>query len=126
MPDKPKPPLAQRLRDALAVFRQIPGTLELLWKADARGAIVMLGLTVVLASMPVAIAWVGKLIIDAVVTASRTGLDADRAHVGTFVALELGLVAAQTALTRVAWLQRELTGAKLGFDINVKILEKAL
>ena len=119
-------PLLTRLRDALGVFRQIPGTFRLLWAADARGTILIALLTIVAAIVPVAIAWTGKLIIDAIVTASRTHLAADQKHVLMFVLLEFGLLAAQTLLGRTTSLLRELTGAKLGFDLNVKILEKAL
>lgn len=122
----PRAPLLQRLRDALGVFRQIPGTFRLLWQADARGTVVIGLLTLVSAAVPVGIAWTGKLIVDAVVASAKTGAAEEQHRVVMFVALEFGLLALQTALSRTTGLMRELTGAKLGLDLNVKILEKAL
>src|SRR5215469_10588217 len=65
--------LKARLKSAGSVFRQVPGTFRLVWQADRRSAIAMAALTLLSAALPAAIAYVGKLIVDAVVTAARTG-----------------------------------------------------
>jgi ATP-binding cassette subfamily B protein len=76
-------------------------------------------LTVISAVLPLGIAFVGKEIIDAVV-----------AHDGRrtleWVLAELGLVVASALALRSLGLMRQLLGARLGLDINVKILQKAL
>ncbi len=69
--------------------------------------------------MPLAIAYVGKSIVDAVVAH-------DGAATWRLVALELALVAAQSLVTRVNGFVRSQLGARLGIDVNVTILEKAL
>ena len=118
--------LRERLRGARAVFRQIPGTLRLVWEADRTGAVAVGLLTVVLALLPAGIAWIGKLIVDGVVHAARSGAEADRARVLWLVAAELGLMSAQMTATRLLSARRELLRGVLGNRINERILEKAL
>ena len=69
--------------------------------------------------MPLAIAYAGKRIIDAVVQHSEPLT----LH---WVALELLFVALSAATLRGQGLVRSLLGARLGTDVNVQILEKAL
>ena len=97
----------------------MPRTLGLVWRSSRAGTLALLALTLVSALFPLAIAYVGKAIVDAVVARS-----ADRAL--RLVLLELGLVAGQTAITRALGLVRGLLGARLSIDINVAILDKAL
>jgi ATP-binding cassette subfamily B protein/ATP-binding cassette subfamily C protein len=118
--------LGERLRGARTVFRQVPGTLRLVREADPRGAVTVAALTLVLALLPAAIAWVGKLIVDGVVLAARTGAPADRAEVVWLVAAELGLMSVQLAAVRLLGLRRELLRGALGNRVNERILEKAL
>jgi ATP-binding cassette subfamily B protein/ATP-binding cassette subfamily C protein len=118
--------LGERLRGARTVFRQVPGTLRLVREADPRGAVTVAALTLVLALLPAAIAWVGKLIVDGVVLAARTGAPADRAEVVWLVAAELGLMSVQLAAGRLLGLRRELLRGALGNRVNERILEKAL
>jgi ATP-binding cassette subfamily B protein/ATP-binding cassette subfamily C protein len=108
------------------VFRQVPGTVRLVWEADRRGAIAVAALTLVLALLPAGIAWVGKLIVDGVVLAARTGAETDRGRVGGLVLAELGLMAVQLTANRLLSLRRELLRGALGNAVNERILEKAL
>jgi ATP-binding cassette, subfamily B, bacterial len=71
------------------------------------------------AVMPLAVAYAGKRIIDAVVQHSRPLT----LH---WVGLELLFVALSAATQRGQGLVRSLLGARLGTDVNVQILEKAL
>jgi ATP-binding cassette, subfamily B, bacterial len=96
------------------------------WEADRRGAVVVAALTLVLALLPAGIAWVGKLIVDGVVLAARTGAEADRARVAWLVAGELGLMAIQLTAGRLLGLRREILRGALGNRVNERILEKAL
>ena len=70
--------------------------------------------------------WAGKLIVDGVVAAARSGLAADRERVLWLVAVEPALMAAQLAAGRLLALRRELLRAALGNVVNERILEKAL
>jgi ATP-binding cassette subfamily B protein len=78
----------------------------------------LVGLTLLSAALPPAIAWVGKLLVDAVVAR-----DPDAAV--RFVGIELGLVATLVLLSRGTQLLRQTLGARLGHTVNVMILEKA-
>jgi ATP-binding cassette subfamily B protein/ATP-binding cassette subfamily C protein len=104
----------------------VPGTLRLVWEADRGGAIEVAALTVVLALLPAGIAWVGKLIVDGVVLAARTGLAADRERVLVLVLIEAALMACQMGASRFLALRRELLRGALGNRVNERILEKAL
>ncbi|TMA24975.1 MAG: ABC transporter ATP-binding protein [Deltaproteobacteria bacterium] len=77
------------------------------------------------AALPAAMAWVGKLIVDAVVAAARSGDAAQRWHVLQLVGLEASLMAISTALSRGQSLLRDLMRASLGNHVNTLILEKA-
>jgi len=98
----------------------------MVWEADRRGALAIGALTLVAALLPAALAWVGKLIVDGVVTAARSGAPADRERVLALVLLELGLMAANLVVGRLLGLLRELLRTHLGNRINEAILEKAL
>jgi ATP-binding cassette subfamily B protein len=124
---RPTPPpatLRARLRELRSVFRQVPGTFALVWRSNRGGALALAALTSVAAVVPAGIAWVGKLIVDAVVAASRGGADPGR--VTALVLVELALMAASMATTRLLGLERELLRARLGNLVNERILEKAL
>jgi ATP-binding cassette subfamily B protein len=114
------PPLVSRLTSSLkGSFVHVPRTLALVWRSWPRGAILLALLTLVAAALPLGIAWVGKAIIDAIVAG-------DGARTLRWVLVELGLIAAQAVVQRGLGLLRQLLGARLGIDINVMILEKAL
>jgi ATP-binding cassette subfamily B protein/ATP-binding cassette subfamily C protein len=118
--------LRERVAGLRTVFREAPGALRLVWQADAPGAIAIGALTVGLALLPAGIAWVGKLIVDGVVAAARSGAAGDRAHVVVLVGVELLLMAVQLGASRLLALRRELLRAALGNTVNEQILEKAL
>ena len=108
------------------LLKQLPKTLRLVWQAD-RGSAVLLGMmTFVQALFPAALAYVGKLIIDAVVHAAKSHSEADQALVFKYVAWELGLAVATLAVGRLAGFTRELLRVNLGNLINEQILQKSL
>src|SRR5688572_4471336 len=102
MPPPPESrPLGARIKSALLMFRQVPPTFGLLREASPTGTIAIGILTAIGALLPAGIAWVGKLIVDGIVLAAKTGDPADRARVLQFVFLELGLMTATTVVTRM-------------------------
>lgn len=122
---EPAPPPAPKLT-ARELFAQLPRALRLLWAADGKGALALVALTAVQSTLPAALAWVGKLIIDALVLASKAPSEAARAQVLTYVTWELGLAVAALTLGRAQAFVREVIRVKLGNLINERILEKAL
>ncbi|MEZ4299628.1 MAG: ABC transporter ATP-binding protein/permease [Polyangiaceae bacterium] len=116
LPTPPPLPLGARLR---ASFAHVPRTVGLVWRASRKGTIALGFLTVAASLLPLAVAAVAKLIVDAVL-----------AHRGDlalrWIVLEAALVALQAGAMRGLGLVRSVLGARLGLDINVEILEKAL
>jgi ATP-binding cassette subfamily B protein len=123
------PPPAPGRRSFLGVFRYSRQALDLVW-TTSRGLTVALGaLTVLAGVLPAAMAYVGALIIDAVVAATQAWRDSGVAElraVFALVALEAGVVAALAFAQRGISLCQALLRAQLGQRVNVMILEKAL
>ncbi|HEX8951811.1 MAG TPA: hypothetical protein VF945_08185 [Polyangia bacterium] len=94
-------------------------TIKLVWKSSPLATSVLAALTLVSAVLPLGIAYAGKGIVDGVVATS--GHQTMR-----WVLVELGIVAGQALTQRALGFVRSLLGARLGVDINVAILEKAL
>ena len=108
------------LREAIThSFAHAPRTIRLVFQSSPRGMAALLSLTIASALVPLAIAYVGKRIIDAVVAH-------DRHDVIHWVAIELACVAVLAACSQGLSLARQIVGARLGLDINLSILEKAV
>ncbi|HEX3904314.1 MAG TPA: ABC transporter ATP-binding protein [Polyangia bacterium] len=126
-PPPPQVGLPERLR---ASARHSARALELVWRSAPAGVVALSVFTVVAAALPPFVAYVGKLIIDAVI-AARAALPGSarelaRAHAVHLVAVELAAVVAMAGAERVLGLVRQLVGLRLGIDLNVRILEKAM
>jgi ABC-type multidrug transport system fused ATPase/permease subunit len=119
-------PTAPGLAAKLGVFRYGGRAVGLVWQTSPRLTLALVALSGLAGVLPAAIAWVGKLIVDAVVLAARSGLAADREAAFGFVALELGLVVVLAAAQRGLSVCESLLRAQLGNRVNVMILEKAL
>ena len=113
----------------LDVFGYSRRALALVWTTNKTLCIALGLLTVAAGVLPAGIAYVGSLIVDAVIHAA----DLHR-HMGTtvlhdvvtWVALEALLVAATSMTQRGMSLAQSLLRAQLGQRVNVMILEKAL
>jgi ATP-binding cassette subfamily B protein len=118
--------LRERLRGSVSQSGQ---TLGLVWRSSPGGTVALGVLTVLAAALPPLVAYVGKLIIDAVIAAHAAAPGAARdaavARTVRFVLLELGAVGTIALLERSLGLVRQLVGSRLGIDVNVAILEKA-
>src|SRR5215469_12074369 len=112
------------LRGFFGVFRYSRRALELVWSTNRPLTVALALLTLLAGILPASVAYVGSLIVDAVVSAMRSGGSA--VHVVRLVALEGVLVAAIAAAQRGLSLCQSLLRAQLGQRVNVMILEKAL
>src|SRR5438045_5808658 len=121
----PPDSLRELTRLTLQYLRYLPRTFALVRESSRAFAVGLIALLLGQAALPAAMAWVGKLIVDAVVAAARSGGSAPRAHVLRLVALEAGLMAVSTAMSRGQALLRDLMRASLGNHVNTLILEKA-
>ncbi len=123
----PEPePAPSRVRQYLGVFRYSGRALELVW-TTSRALTIVIGLMTVLAGvLPAVTAYVGKLIVDAVLDANASQLRADLIQALWYVGLEALVIAAMAAVQRVLSVCESLLRALLGHRVNVLILEKAL
>ncbi len=109
-------------------YRNIPRVFSLVWRANWRATLVMAGITLVSGLIPVAQAWVGKLIVDAVVNSLKVGLDpmvALRVAL-PYVLLEFGLLLTSQVLSQGRSLAEHVLNARLSLHINTQIIQKAL
>ncbi|HEV8019050.1 MAG TPA: ABC transporter ATP-binding protein [Steroidobacteraceae bacterium] len=115
---------ALTLRGFFGVFRYSRRALELVWSTNRALTVALALLTLIAGVLPAGVAYIGSLIVDAVVAAMRAGGVAMR--VVELVALEGALVVAIAAAQRGLSLCQSLLRAQLGQRVNVMILEKAL
>jgi ATP-binding cassette, subfamily B, bacterial len=128
LPASPAPAVgfSARVRASVSESRR---TLGLVWRSSPGGTVALGVLTVVAAALPPLVAYLGKLIIDAVIAAHATtgpGHHAALVRTVRLVAFELAAVSGIALLERALGLVRQLVGSRLGIDVNVAILEKAL
>ncbi|MGH8224336.1 MAG: ABC transporter ATP-binding protein [Woeseiaceae bacterium] len=104
-------------------LRYAQRALKLVWLTSRRLTVGYGALTVLGGVVPAAIAWVGQLIVDAVVATLNSGAPFRPALI--FIAIEAVLVAVLAATQRGISLCQSLLRAQLGHRVNVMILEKA-
>ena len=114
------------LRETLGVYRYGGRAMRLVWDTSRGLALALTLLSLAAGLLPAAIAYVGKLIVDAVVHAIQSGSGANPDLALRWVAVELGLVIVLAALQRALDAVKSLLRAQLGHRVNVMILEKAL
>ncbi len=114
------------LKAWLGVFQYTGRAVELVWTTGRALTLVFLVLTLVGGLLPAAVAWLGKLIVDAVVAAGESGLVVDRDAALRFVLAEAVLVAALLGARQGISGCQSLLRALLGVRVNVMILDKAL
>ncbi|MGV3694769.1 MAG: ABC transporter ATP-binding protein [Paracoccus marcusii] len=117
-----------------AALKNIPPFLVMVWRASPALTLAMVALRLMRALMPVAMLWVGKLIIDQVVALSAAGgpdtlagwWESGLAHplIG-LVALELALAIAQDVLGRLVAYVDALLQEKLVIDISIRLMDHA-
>ncbi len=122
---EPNIPLRARTRQLLA---DLLATARLVWSASPRLFSLILVLSVVLALVPAATLWVGKLLLDDVARAITGGFatpaDAYRA-LARLLALQVGISIGASLVQTVYNTSRELLGDTLQNRISLRILHKA-
>ncbi|HZO20969.1 MAG TPA: ABC transporter ATP-binding protein [Steroidobacteraceae bacterium] len=132
MPSRPPHPALDRtagearsLQGFFGVFRYSRRAIELVWSTNFALTLALAALTLIAGVLPAAVAYIGSLIVDAVVAAMRAEATGAR-RVIELVVLEGVLVAGVAAAQRGLSLCQSLLRAQLGQRVNVMILEKAL
>ncbi len=111
--------LRKRLEGTRRSSQHAVRAIAMVWRASRALTTALAAMTLMAALVPPAVAWAGKRIVDAVV--ARSAHEALR-----WVLVELALVAGQTLASRGLSLVSQILGLRLGIDVNVAILEKAI
>jgi ATP-binding cassette subfamily B protein len=119
-PNKEKP----SWRERIATLRYVPPLLKLVWQTHRGYSAAMVVLRLLRAFVPVATLWVGKLIIDAVVAATREP-SVGFSYLWRLVALEAGIVLLGEALTRASALIESLLGDLFSNHTSIRLMEHA-
>jgi ABC-type multidrug transport system fused ATPase/permease subunit len=113
-------------RQSLTVFQYTTRAVQLVWTTDRVLTIGLAVLTVIVGLLPGAVAYLGKLIIDSVVTAQHSGLAADRWHTLEYVGLEALIIIVQSGCQQGILLCQSLLQILLGQQVGLLVLQKAL
>src|SRR5256714_6636785 len=114
--------------ERLAALRYVPPLLKLVYETQRGYTVAILALRSVRAFVPLAVLWVGKLIIDGVIAAMRAqaaGAAVNWWHLGELVGLELGIAVVGEALARLSSLLESLLGDLFGNRISVRLMQHA-
>ena len=123
---KDKPSLAEQL----GALRYLPPFFGLIYNIAPRLTVVNFGLRLVRAAIPLAVLYVGKLIIDEVVRLTQLGTavsweGGDFRVLLLYVGIELALALLQEAVTRGMTLGENLLGDLFANETSVRLIRKA-
>ncbi len=115
------------LRDRLEAMTNVPKFLKLVYKTNPWLTIANVFIRITLAFLPLAMLYVGKLIIDEVVVMLRTGNTSavTQAIIWKYVVIEFALVIMSTALTKIVNLIDTLLGELFTHSSSVKLMAHA-
>ncbi len=115
----------EKIQDAALNIRR---AFRLVWDAHKPSALAMLACTLIGALLPASQAWVGKLIVDAVVNAINQQTNASVALQAILPLLlaEFILVIVQTVNNQARTLAEHVLHARMNLAINTRIIRKAL
>ena len=122
--EEPRP----SLRERLSALRHLPPLFKMVYAVHRGYTVAIVGLRALRALVPLALLWVGKLIIDGVVAAIevyRTGGEVGWEHLAGLVVLELGIAVVGEGLARVSSLLESLLGDLFANEISERMLEHA-
>ena len=120
--------IRNNLRQSFAVFRYSGRAVNLVWTTNHTLTIILAILTLVAGLLPAAVAYIGKLIVDAVV-ATRNSTLQDNLNTSLplmYVGFEAVAVALLAGSQRGLSIAQSLLRVLLGQRVNVLIIEKAL
>ncbi len=114
------------LKEKFAALRNLPRFFALVWQTNRWYTIINAVLRIAKSAVPVAILYIGKLIIDQVVLSGKTlGSNADHSYLWQLVAAEFALAVVSDALSRAISLVDGLLGDLFSNHTSVKIMEHA-
>ena len=111
-------------RERLQALKHLPRLFRLVWSTEPRYVVTILVLRVMRAVVPLAVLWIGKLIVDEVV-ASVTQGDASWERLGLLLGAELVVAVLGEALSRASALYESLLGDLFANRTSVDLMQHA-
>ena len=124
-PDEGPPPTWS---ERLAALKHVPPLIRLVFQTHRGYTAAILVLRVIRSFIPVAVLWIGKLVIDGVIAgmaAAHAGRTPDWWHLATLVGLELGIAVVGEGLARLSSLLESLLGDLFANRLSVRLMEHA-
>jgi ATP-binding cassette subfamily B protein len=126
--DAPPPTWGERL----AALKHVPPLVRLVFQTHRGYTVAIMALRAVRSLIPVAVLWIGKLIIDGVIAAGaavQAGGEGGRApdwwHLAGLVGLELGIAVVGEGLARLSSLLESLLGDLFANRLSVRLMQHA-
>ena len=125
---KPSGGIKGAIRENLETLRNTPEAFRLVWSASRSNTLISFGLTPIAALLPAAQSWVGKMIVDSILSAINQSLDVNTGLrlVLPYVAAEFGLLLLGTILSSIRFLSNSVLQSQLTNHINTLIIKKAI
>jgi len=115
-------------RERLAALRHVAPLVRLVFQTHRGYTLAILALRAVRSLIPVAVLWIGKLIIDGVIAGVATvhaGRSPDWTHLAALVGIELGIAVVGEGLARLSSLLESLLGDLFGNRLSVQLMKHA-
>ncbi|KGO91846.1 ABC transporter ATP-binding protein [Flavobacterium subsaxonicum] len=112
-------------KERISALSNLPAFFKLVWQSSPQKTFFSFFFRILRSAMPVALLYVGKLIVDQVILLSTNPAGADTTYLWELVALEFGLAIITDALNRVTNLLDGLLGDSFSNYTSVKIMEHA-
>jgi len=115
-------------KDAGEALRNTPQAFKLVWQASKRHTLINFTLIPLIAVLPAAQSWVGKMIVDKILQATEATSDvqAGLRLVLPFVLIEFALLLASTLLSSYRSLSNSILRSLLTKHVNTLIIDKAI
>jgi ATP-binding cassette, subfamily B, bacterial len=115
-------------RERLQALRHLPKLLRMVWQTEPRYVAGILVLRVARSAVPLAVLWIGKLIVDEVVHAinvTSAGGPVSWARLATLLLVELAIALAGEGLSRLSALLESLLGDLFANRTSVQLMQHA-
>ena len=119
---------AVTFREKLAALQYVPPLLRLVYHTHRGYTVAILLLRIVRSFVPVAVLWIGKLIIDAVIAGAataRAGGTPDWRHLALLIGIELAIAVVGEGLARLSSLLESLLGDLFANQQSVRLMRHA-
>src|SRR5215217_4645740 len=115
-------------RERLQALRHLPKLLRMVWQTEPRYVVGILLLRVARSAVPLAVLWIGKLIVDGVVQAinlHNSGGPIPWSRLGFLIGIELAIALVGEGLSRLSSLLESLLGDLFANRTSVQLMQHA-